>query len=116
MAIKVHGAAFSTCTQRILTALTELGVEYELVSINFAAREHKSPAFLKLQPWGKVPVLEDDGFFVFESRAMSKYVAKKYAGQGTKLIPDESDLKGYALFEQVTTCFLKSIRLSGAPL
>lgn len=105
MAIKVHGVAFSTCTQRILLALTELGVEYEFVSINFAGGEHKSPAYLKLQPWGKVPVLEDDGFFVFESRAMSKYVAKKYAGQGTKLISDEADLKGYALFEQVMTIF-----------
>jgi glutathione S-transferase len=105
MVLKVHGIAASTCTQKILTTLVEIGVEYELVPINFAAREHKSAAYMKMQPWGKVPVLEDDGFIMFESRAMSKYVAKKYAGQGTKLIPDEEDLKGYGLFEQVITLF-----------
>ncbi|KAH7377566.1 putative glutathione S-transferase [Cadophora sp. MPI-SDFR-AT-0126] len=100
MGLTVHGSPHSTCTQRVLTALAEKGVEADLRAINFAAAEHKRADFLKLQPFGKVPVLEDDGYFVFESRAIAKYIAKKYAGQGTKLMPDESDLKAYGLFEQ----------------
>lgn len=100
MAIKVYGAAASTCTKRVLTTLVEKNVPYELVPVNFAAGEHKTPEFLKKQPFGKMPVLEDDGFLVYESRAICKYIAKKYAGQGTKLIPADEDVKGYALFEQ----------------
>jgi len=60
-------------------------------------------AYLEMQPFGKVPVLEDDGYFVYESRAMCKYLAKKYADQGPKLIPADEDLKAYGLFEQVCT-------------
>lgn len=101
MPLTVHGSPYSTCSQRVLTALAEKGVEAEVHSLNFATQEHKQPEFLKLQPFGKVPVLEDDGFFVYESRAIAKYIAKKYAGQGTKLIPDDSDVKAYGLFEQV---------------
>ena len=63
--------------------------------------QHKSEEFRELQPFGKIPALEDDGYFIYESRAIIKYLAKKYAGQGTKLIPAEDDVKSYALFEQV---------------
>jgi glutathione S-transferase len=101
MALKLYGVAASTCTKRVLTTLVEKNVPYELVTINVAGAEHKGPEHLKRQPFGKVPALEDDGFIVFESRAICKYIAKKYAGQGTKLIPEDGDLKGYGLFEQV---------------
>ncbi|KUJ10146.1 putative glutathione S-transferase [Mollisia scopiformis] len=100
MVIKVHGVAQSTCTQRVLTALIEKNVPYELVKIDFMTGEHKSEAFLKMQPFGKVPALEEDGVFIFESRAIAKYIARKFAGQGTKLMPADDDLIGYALFEQ----------------
>lgn len=83
--------------------LEEKQVPYELVVDNCNTPEaRQNPEFLKLQPWGKVPVLEDDGVFIFESRAISKYIAKKYAAQGTKLVPDDADLVGYGLFEQVS--------------
>lgn len=65
MAIKVYGAQRSTCTQRVLTALHEKGVEYELVPVDFSKGEHKGEAHLKKQPFGKVPVLDDDGFLVY---------------------------------------------------
>jgi glutathione S-transferase len=101
MVLKVYGSKTSTCTQRVLTALYEKGVPYELITIDFSKAEHKSEKYMKLQPFGKVPVLDDDGFIMFESRAISKYIAKKYAGQGTSLMPAEDDLKAYGLFEQV---------------
>jgi glutathione S-transferase len=100
MAITIHGVARSTCTQRVLTTCLELDIPYNLHTVDFAAAENKSPSFLKLQPWGKVPVLEDNGFFVFESRAICKYLVAKYAGQSSTLMPDLKDLKSYALFEQ----------------
>lgn len=42
----MYGTAYSTCTARVIAALEEKGVEYELVPIDFAAGEHKQPAFL----------------------------------------------------------------------
>ncbi|KIO19252.1 hypothetical protein M407DRAFT_31106 [Tulasnella calospora MUT 4182] len=68
--------------------------------VDIGAGEHKSEAFLKMQPFGQIPVLEDDGFYLFESRAITRYIATKYADQGTNLLPDPNDLKAVALFEQ----------------
>lgn len=101
MVIKVHCLPQSTCSRRVLVALEEKNVPYEIVIVNLLADEHKKPAFLAKQPFGKIPVLEDDGFFVYESRAIAKYIAKKYEGQGTKLIPADGDFEGYGSFEQV---------------
>ncbi|KAH8800426.1 putative glutathione S-transferase [Xylogone sp. PMI_703] len=101
MAITIHGSATSTCTQRVLTTCLELGIPYTLHVLDFAAREHKTEAFMKLQPWGKVPVLEDDGVFIFESRAICKYlVAKHTATTKSTLMPDTEALMAYGLFEQ----------------
>lgn len=101
MVLKIHGAKGSTCTQRVLTVLYEKNVPFELVAINFSAGDHKSEKHIKIHPFGKVPVLDDDGFILFESRAIAKYIAAKYSDQGTPLLPAEGDLKAYALFEQV---------------
>lgn len=111
MGLIIHGSPYSTCTQRVLTTLAEVGVDAEMHAINFATQEQKQPPHLKLQPFGKVPVLEDDGYFVYESRAICKYIAKKYAGQGTKLIPEDGDLKAYGLFEQVRAGEFISVRV-----
>ena|SRR5271163_4020205 len=113
MTIKVHGSAGSPCTRVVLMALVEKKVPYELVSVDVMNGENKKPPFLAKQPFGKVPVLEDNGFFVYESRAIAKYIAKKYAGQGTKLYPDEKDLKEFAMFEQVGVMFMKKEKKKG---
>jgi glutathione S-transferase len=47
MPITVYGLATSTCTQRVLTTLTEKGLKYALKNINFAAGEHKVKLNLK---------------------------------------------------------------------
>jgi glutathione S-transferase len=113
MTIKVHGAAGSSCTRLVLMVLVEKKVPYELVSVDFTTGENKKPPFLAKQPFGKVPVLEDNGFFVYESRAIAKYIAKKYAAQGTKLYPDEKDLQEFAMFEQVSVMFVKEKKKGG---
>jgi glutathione S-transferase len=58
----------------------ELGLEIEAVEIDLASGQHKSPDFLKLNPNGQVPVLDDDGFILFESLAINLYLAKKHGG------------------------------------
>ncbi|RKF53964.1 Glutathione S-transferase hmp2 [Erysiphe neolycopersici] len=103
MVIKIHGLKAATCTQGVLATLEEKGVDYELVPIDLRTGQHKTPEYLKLHPFGKIPVLEHDGFFLYESRAICNYISRVYASQGTKLTPDVNDLKAYALYEQASS-------------
>ena len=99
MVLKIHGNPMSTCTNRVQTVCEELGITYELVVADFAKGDHKAPAFLAVQPFGQVPYIDDDGFKLFESRAICRYLALKYGGVGT-LVPSPADLQKTALFEQ----------------
>ncbi|PKS08087.1 hypothetical protein jhhlp_005362 [Lomentospora prolificans] len=79
MTIKVYGSTMSTCTQRVIQVLTELGVEYEFSDVNMQLGEHKNPEYIRnVHPFGKVPALDDDGVKLFESRAICKYLVAKY--------------------------------------
>ncbi|RDW68209.1 glutathione transferase [Coleophoma crateriformis] len=103
MAIKLHGDPRATCYQRVAFILAELGLPFETVTVSIAKNENKSPEFLQLQPFGKVPALDDNGFVVFESRAICKYLANKYAVPGARLVPEDGDFEGLALFEQAAS-------------
>src|SRR5512141_1052733 len=52
--------------------------QYQIVSIDFTKREHKSPEFLKINPAGKLPALEDGESKIFEGAAICLYVADKF--------------------------------------
>lgn len=69
-------------------ALEELGLPYAVRPINLSTLEQKTPAFLAINPNGRVPALVDDGFAVFESGAILMYLAEKTG----RLMP--TDLKG----------------------
>ncbi|TVY86651.1 Glutathione S-transferase, partial [Lachnellula willkommii] len=108
MTLKIYGIRESTCTSRVLTVLAEKGVtDYEFITMGPA--DMKAPEHLARQPFGKIPAIDDDGFVLSESRAICKYLAKKYAGQGTKLMPDDDDLKGYGRFEEVRRHIVKTV-------
>jgi glutathione S-transferase len=64
---------------RVLCAM--LGVSYENVRIDWENREHKSPAFLALNPRGQVPVMEIEGKVFWDSTAHLVYVARKFGGE-----------------------------------
>ncbi|XP_015880129.3 glutathione S-transferase F12 [Ziziphus jujuba] len=86
MAVKVYGTLKSGCTQRVLACFLEKGVEFEIVNIDLQAGEQKQPEFLLLQPFGQVPVIEDGDFRLYESRAIARYYANKYAANGPNLL------------------------------
>ncbi|KAG9305459.1 hypothetical protein G9A89_021177 [Geosiphon pyriformis] len=98
MTIKVTGSAGSTCTLRVITVLYELNLPYELEVPNWA--DLKSEEYLKTkQPFGRIPVLNDDGFQIFESRAIVRYLAQKYqSAAGITLVP--TDFHKLGLLEQ----------------
>ncbi|CBI32223.3 glutathione S-transferase F13 [Vitis vinifera] len=96
MALKLHGIPMSTCTTRVLTCLHEKGLDFELVPVNLFAGEHKQPPFLAKNPFGQIPVLEDGDLTLFESRAITAYLAEKYKETGCDLLR-HNDLKEAAL-------------------
>ncbi len=63
---------------RVRWVLQELGVEFEAISINLLAGEHRTPAFLAINPAGKLPVLVDGVHSITESVAITLYLAEKY--------------------------------------
>jgi glutathione S-transferase len=81
MALNIYGVARSRAF-RTLWMAKELGLEYEHVKVDFATGETRTPAHLALNPNGHVPVIDDDGFILWESMAINLYLAKKHsAGQ-----------------------------------
>ena len=100
MVLKLHGNPNSGPTLRVVHILKEKQVPFEFIAVNAAGNEHKSPEYLKKQPFGQIPYIDDDGFILFETRAIGKYIATKWRNQGTPLLPDPNDLKATALFDQ----------------
>lgn len=74
MVLKLYGSAMAT--SRVLTVILEKELAYELVRVDIAKGEQKREEYQRLQPFGKVPVLDDDGFLMYESRAICKYLDK----------------------------------------
>jgi len=60
--------------------LSMLGVPYETIAVDLAKREQKQPDFLKLNPRGQVPALDDAGTVIWDSTAILVYLARKYGG------------------------------------
>lgn len=86
--MKIYGHPMSTCTRKVLTVLAEKNHPFEFVTLDFGKAEHKLPAHLARQPWGKIPVLEtDDGKQMYESRAISRYLNATLPGKN--LIPTD---------------------------
>jgi glutathione S-transferase len=74
--IKVYGIPMSRA-MRVLWALEEVGVPYELVSTHFLTDAH-TPEYLKINPNGRIPALQDGDITLFESLAINLYLARKY--------------------------------------
>ncbi|NJL09957.1 MAG: glutathione S-transferase family protein [Calothrix sp. SM1_7_51] len=72
---------------RVRWMLQELGIDFESVTVNIEAGEHRHPEFLKLNPTGRVPVLVDDDLVLTESVAILLYLAEKYPHKG--LLPTD---------------------------
>lgn len=66
---------FTQNTLKVLYVLEQLGVEYEFRFVNLAHGDNRSDEFRAMTPVGKVPVLEHDGAYLFESGAICRYVA-----------------------------------------
>lgn len=92
--------------------LHELGLDYEKKLIGSRTGETQTEEFLRLNPQGKIPVLEDGDFVLTENAAIITYLAEKY-GNGTHLIPP-ADSQQRARYNQ--WCFFAMMELDAQSL
>jgi glutathione S-transferase len=89
--LRIYGVA-RTRAFRALWMAKEVGIDYEHLPIEIGDSGARSPDFLTINPNGRLPVIEDNGFVLFESLAITLYLAKKHSNG--KLYP--STLEGEA--------------------
>jgi glutathione S-transferase len=78
MAIEVFWGSGSPFAWRVLLALEVKRLPYESHLLEFSQRDHKTPAYIALNPRGQVPTLRDGGYVVYESIAILAYLDRKY--------------------------------------
>ncbi len=83
--LKVYGFSLSLPSNKVRYVANHMGLDYEFVPVNLLAGEHMSEEHMKLHPAGKVPAIDDDGFVLFESGSIIKYLAQKH---GSHLYPE----------------------------
>jgi glutathione S-transferase len=74
--MKLYDSAISGNSYKIRLLLAHLGVEHEVVPVDILKGESRTAEFLKLNPNGRTPVLEDGGFVLAESNAILAYLAR----------------------------------------
>ena len=78
MAIELYWGSGSPFAWRVMLTLEVKGLAYESKLLEFSKGDHKTPAYLKLNPRGKVPTLKDGDFVLYESLAIMSYLDRKY--------------------------------------
>jgi glutathione S-transferase len=94
--MKLYGHPWSLSTRKILMTLAEKGHRAELIVVMIPKGEQRAPEHVARHPFAKVPVIDDDGFVLYEARAITWYLDHKLSGP--KLIPQ--DLRAGARLEQ----------------
>lgn len=110
MALKLHYHPLSTYSRRVLIALREKTIPFEPVVVDMESRKHRDPAYLALNPYGRVPTLEDQGFVLYESTAILNYLEAIHPSPA--LVP--ADLRERARVDMhMKLCDLQMTRQAG---
>ena len=83
----LYGPKISTYVRSARLTLSEKDVDYDLEEVDIFAGAHKAPAYLARQPFGKVPALEHEGFVLYETCAIQRYIDEAF--RGPRLQPGE---------------------------
>src|ERR1043166_8904455 len=92
MAITLYHDTPSSNCDRVKIALAEKNLKWDGVRVRLAYKEQKRPDFLALNPYGKIPVLVEDGKVLFESCIINEYLDEKYPDP--PLMPKDPYLRG----------------------
>ena len=75
--MRLYYHPLSSNSRRVLLTAYHLGLDLELVAVDLSGGEHKTPEYLRLNPNGRVPLLVDGEFYLWESHAIMQYLADK---------------------------------------
>ncbi|MHB8534998.1 MAG: glutathione S-transferase family protein [Sulfuricaulis sp.] len=76
--MKLYGHPFSAAARRVQILCEECGIPYSYQVVNLMGGEQYKPEYLALNPNGKVPAIDDDGFVLWESQAIMRYLCEKH--------------------------------------
>lgn len=76
--MKLYGHPYSNAARRVQMLCEECGIPYTYQTVDLSKAEQYTPEYLALNPNGKVPVIDDDGYVVWESQAIMRYLADKH--------------------------------------
>lgn len=82
MSLRIWGRMSSINVQKVVWTARELGLAFERIDAGGAFGGNRTPEYLRMNPNGKIPVIDDDGFVLWESNAIVRYLAAKH-GAGT---------------------------------
>jgi glutathione S-transferase len=88
--MKLYAHPFSANSRKVQWALEEMAAQYDYQLVDLMSGAHKAPQFTALNPHGRVPVLDDDGFVLYESNAILVHVADRH-GKGALLGQSEQE-------------------------
>ena len=77
--LKLYDFPMSPRARKPRIVLAEKGLQYEKVNVDITKGEQKRPEYLAINPYGKVPALQEDGINVYESTIIMEYLNDKYA-------------------------------------
>ncbi len=79
MTLRIRGRISSINVQKVVWCCDEIGLAYERLDVGGAFGGNDTPQFLAMNPNGLVPVIEEDGFILYESNAIVRYLAARHA-------------------------------------
>ena len=85
--IKLYDFPLSPRARKVRVTLEAKGLEYEKIPIDITKGEQKTPAYLAVNPYGKIPALQDNGTTVYESTIIMEYLNDTYPTP--PLLPDD---------------------------
>jgi len=92
MAITLYHDVPSSNSDRVKIALAEKGLAWDGVTVSLAKKDQKRPEHLRRNPYGKIPVIDDDGKILFESCIINEYLDERYPNP--PLTPKDPFLRG----------------------
>ncbi|CAH2085414.1 unnamed protein product [Euphydryas editha] len=95
--IKLYYLPPSPPCRSVMMTARAVGIELDLVLTNIMEGQHKTPEFLKMNPQHTIPTMDDNGFILWESRAIMAYLVNAY-GRDDSLYPKNPRLR--ALVDQ----------------
>ena len=108
--LRIWGRITSINVQKVVWCADELGIAYERIDAGGSFGLTKTPEYIAMNPNSVVPTIDDDGFVLYESNAIVRYLAAKHPGAGLwpEALRDRADVDRW--MEWLSTALVPAMR------